>query len=279
MAGQQTAQNGKCPEGYTHVFGPLCVEQTKLAKFEELLPDMPKVDLTDPPCEAALAALKSAADALETILEAPRKLKKMAKDIINRPFKAAEKIANSVLGIIDELNQMIDDILGGAGVLKDLAKALEKVLSCPFLADTPLGKAAAALLDAIDGGLPITGLLEAFKEQMSGAVKDKLKELKKLPLSAIDGMEKTLNDMLERYGVGKLLQQLEDLEKCVKSLCNLVKVAKRLPAKASDFLESLDAAFDSSTGKLKAALTKPVTVAEKEATALAKSLAVVKLTK
>lgn len=279
MAGSQNAQDGKCPEGYKHVFGPLCVEQTKLARFEAALPEIPKIDFTDPTCEAALAALKSAAENLQKILEIPRRLKKMAKDILNMPFKAAEKMISSVLGTIDELNAMIDDLLSGAGVIKDLAKALEKVLDCPLLADTPLGKAAAALLDAIKAGVPIQKQLEAFKEQLRSAAMDQLKDLKKQPLAAIDDMEKTLNAMLKRFGVAQLIQQLEALEKCVKAVCNLSKVAKRLPESAEKILEKLDAAIDSSTGEIKATLAKPVTVAEKQAKAVADSLATVKLTK
>ena len=39
-----TAKNGKCPEGYTHVFGPLCVEKTTLDKVSDALPDIPDAD-------------------------------------------------------------------------------------------------------------------------------------------------------------------------------------------------------------------------------------------
>ena len=53
-----TAKNGKCPEGYTHVFGPLCVEKTTLDKVSDALPDIPDVDFTSPDCEMALGALQ-----------------------------------------------------------------------------------------------------------------------------------------------------------------------------------------------------------------------------
>ena len=42
------AENGKCPEGYTHVFGPLCVEKTTLDRIDDTLPDVPDVDFRLP---------------------------------------------------------------------------------------------------------------------------------------------------------------------------------------------------------------------------------------
>jgi uncharacterized protein YjbJ (UPF0337 family) len=278
MAGQQSAQNGKCPEGYTHVFGPLCIEQTTLSKIDEAIPDLPDVDFTDPSCEAAIAALKSVANTLQQVLDMPQKLMGMARELIERPFDAAEKMVSNVLGIFDELEKAIDDVLSGPmGALGEFKQALEKMLACPFIADTPIGKAAAALLDAIDDGLPIDELLQDFKGKLKSAVKEQINAVKDMPLSALSSLDKLFNDMLERFGVEDLIKKVRDLYKCVEAVCDMVKVAKRLPKSAEGFLESINGTIDETTGKLKAAVVKTANKTEQAAKDLADSIAVIKL--
>lgn len=278
MAGNQNAVNGKCPEGFVHVFGPLCVEQTTLDKIDDAIPDLPEFDFTNPGCEAALAALKEVTSTIEQALEMPKKLMKMGKDLIEKPFDAASKIVDNVLGIIDEISSIIDDFLSGPGsLLKDLESSLEAMLACPFIADTPIAKSAAALLDAIDGGLPYDEILSTFKNQLSSAAKEYINKAKNVPLSALGEMEKLYNDMIERSGVGDLLQQAQDLEQCLRAACNLAEVAARVPKKVETFIEEIGGKWDAATGKFTAVFVKPVTESAKAAKELADSITIIKL--
>lgn len=278
MGGGHNAINGKCPEGFVHVFGPLCVEQTTLAKIEDAIPDLPEFDFTNPGCEAALAALKEVIDTIEQALEMPRKLMRMAQELIEKPFDAAADIVDSTLGIIDDISSIIDEFIEGpASLVDDLKRSLEAMLACPFIADTPIAKSAAALLDAIDNGLPYDALLQSFKNQLSSAAKEYINKAKDMPLSAFGEMEKLFNDMIERSGVGDLLQKAKDLEQCLRAACNLAEVASRVPTAVATFIEELDGKWDAATGKFSATFVKPVTAAAQTAKKLADQLTVIRL--
>lgn len=276
--GVQNAVNGKCPKGFVHVFGPLCVEQTTLAKIEDAVPDLPEFDFTNPGCEAALAALKEVTDMVEQAIEMPKKLMKMADELIEKPFDAAQDIVDNALGVIDAVSAMIDEFLAGpAGLINELKQSIESMLACPFIADTPIAKTAAALLDAMDEGADYHDLLSSFKNMLSSAAKEQINKVKDVPLSALGDIEKLYNDMIERSGVGELIKKAQDLEQCVRAACNLLEVAARVPTAAADFIEQLGGKFNETTGKFTATLVRPVTESAKRAKQLADDLAVIKL--
>lgn len=278
MGGNHGATNGKCPEGFVHVFGPLCVEQTTLAKIEDAVPDLPEFDFTNPGCEAALSALKEATDTIEQALEMPKKLMKIGQELIEKPFDAAAKVVDNALGIIDDISSIIDEFVSGpASLINDLKRSLEAMLACPFIADTPIAKSAAALLDAIDGGLPYDAILQEFKNQLSSAAKEYINQAKDMPLSALGEMEKLYNDMIERSNVGDLLQKAKDLEQCLRAACNLAEVATRVPKAVETFIEEIGGRWDSATGKFTATFVKPVTESAKTAKKLADELTVIRL--
>ena len=277
MAGIQ-AQGEECPEGYTRVFGPLCIEQTTLAKIDEAIPDLPEFNFTDPGCESALSALKSVADTVKKALETPQNLIKMAQSMIEKPFNEAQKAVTSALGVIDEISSTIDDMLSGAtGMIGDFKRALEKMLACPFIADMPIAKTAAALLDALDSGNPITDMLSDFKSQLANAAKEQLDQIKEQPLSSLNNLQQMLDDMIERSGVQDLLKQMEQLYECVRAVCDMIQVAKRLPKTPGEIMEGINAKIDEATGKLKAAVVKPVNAAQQAAKELADAMTVIKL--
>lgn len=276
--GTQTAVKGKCPEGYVHVFGPLCVEQTTLSKFEEAVPDLPEFDFTNPGCEAALAALNDVIQAAEQALEMPRKLMGMAAELIEKPFDAAQDMVDRTLGVLDDISAMIDDILSGPGALiSDFKRALEGLLACPFIADTPIGKTAAAILDAMDEGLPYDQMLSSFKNQLSSVAREYIDKARDMPLSKLNDMEKLFDEMIERSGVGELLKKARDLEQCLRAACNMAEVAARVPKAVETILDELGAKWDEASGKFTATLVKPVTENAKRAKQLADDLAVIQL--
>ena len=198
--------------------------------------------------------------------------------MIEKPFNEAQKAVTSALGVIDEINRTIDDMLSGAtGMLGDFKRALEKMLACPFIADMPIAKTAAALLDALDAGNPITDMLSDFKSQLSNAAKEQLDQIKEQPLSSLNNLQQMLDDMIERSGVQDLLKQMEQLYECVRAVCDMIQVAKRLPKTPGEIMEGINAKIDEATGKLKAAIVKPVNAAQQAAKELADAMTVIKL--
>lgn len=276
--GSQTAVNGNCPEGYIHVFGPLCVEQTTLSRFEEALPEMPEFDFTNPGCEAALAALNEVIQAIEDALQTPRKLMAMARELLEKPFDAAKSMVDSALGVLDDLKAMIDDLLAGPGsLINDFKRALESLLDCPIIADTPIGKIAAAILDAMNNGLPYDQLLSEFKNKLSSVAKGFIDKIKEMPLSKLNDLERLFDEIIERTGVGDLLKKARELEQCVRAVCNMVEVAARVPETVETIIEEIGGKWDEASGKFTAILVKPATETAQKAKEVADSLTVIKL--
>ena len=71
-----------CDEGYTPVFGGLCVKTTTLKKVYN--PKTPPAvhPYTSPACEAALSALGSASSAMDAALAVPKKLFAQARRLL-----------------------------------------------------------------------------------------------------------------------------------------------------------------------------------------------------
>ena len=267
-----------CPEGYTRLFGPLCIQQTTLKKIEDIVPELPEFHFTNPSCEAALAGLKGVAEQLDKALQMPRKLMQMAKRLIEKPFDDAQRAVDSALSVLDEINSMINDVLSGPmGAIGELRNALQKMLDCPFIADLPIAKTAASLLDAMRDGLPYEDLLNSFKSQLSQAASEQINKAKEQPLNALNNLQKLYDDMLQRGGVADLIRQVDNLYKCVEAACNMAEVAGRLPKKASEFLGSINGVIDETTGKLSAAVVKAANSTQQAAIKVAEDLAVIKL--
>ncbi len=250
--GTNTAVNGKCPEGFVHVFGPLCVEQTRLAKLEEGFPEAPEIKPTTPECEAALAAYKYVIDIIEAAIEVPLKIKRMISDLVEMPFDAAYDVAKIALGAFDDLYKLIDELLGGAGgLVNDLKQCLEDILRCPFLVDTPIGKTAAAILDAIDSGASYLNLIFVLKNLLLSAASQYINMAKDIPLSKLNDLENLYKEMLRKAGVEELLKQARDLEKCIAALCDMIEVADRIPEDVETIMEKIGAIWDSGGAEIK----------------------------
>ena len=146
------------------------------------------------------------------------------------------------------------------------------MLACPFIADITIAKTAAGILDAIENGSDITGLIGTFKEQLKKAASDQIKAAEQMPLTALANLEKLYNDALERMGVEDLVNKAKDLYKCVEAACDLIKVAERIPHTPSSILESINAKIDETTGRLTGAVVKTANNAQQAALNAARSL-------
>lgn len=261
MAGMQKAENGKCPEGFKHVFGPLCIEETTLQQVDDALPDLPKIDFsfTNPTCESALAALNAIMGSIEQALEMPTKLLNMARSLMERPFDDLQNLVGTAMGFVNQITDILDDLVNGvSGVLDPLRDALESVLSCPIIADTPIGKAAAMILDALDQGISITGLVDQYKQLLMGAVSEVLGAIKKQPMAAIDNLQKLYDRALDEAKVNELMDMARKLLQCVKATCDMIKVGKRMKGiydetSLDDLWKKAGGVKDEITGKFKKA--------------------------
>ena len=196
-----TAQNGKCPDGYTHVFGPLCVEKTTLAKIEDALPDVPDADFTSPDCEMALGALQQVHAAVEKMLQLPKRIMSMAKKLLDYPFDRAKELMDGALGALDEVSEAIDAFLDGPqSAVNDLKRALEKALDCPYIANTELGRLIEEVLDMLDSGQRIDALINQLKNALSSKANAYLDALEETPAEALSNASKLFNDALQRLG-------------------------------------------------------------------------------
>ena len=273
-----TAQNGKCPDGYTHVFGPLCVEKTTLAKIEDALPDVPDVDFTSPDCEMALGALQQVHAAVEKMLQLPKRIMSMAKKLLDYPFDRAKELMDGALGALDEVSEAIDAFLDGPqSAVNDLKRALEKALDCPYIAGTELGRLIEEVLDMLDSGQRIDALINQLKNALSSKANAYLDALEETPAEALSNASKLFNDALQRLGVKDWLDKLEELERCVEAACALYDVAKRLPGtSATQIWESLNGAVDEAGNRLEAAVATPVNAAQETAMKVAEDFKLAK---
>ena len=273
-----TAQNGKCPNGYTHVFGPLCVEKTTLDKLEDMLPDVPDVDFTSPDCEMALGALQQVHAAVEKMLQLPKRIMSMAKKLLDYPFDRARELMDGALGAFDEVSAAIDAFLDGPqSAVNDLKRALEKALDCPYIANTELGRLIEEVLDMLDSGQRIDALINQLKNALSSKANSFLDALEETPAEALSNASKLFNDALQRLGVKDWLDKLEELERCVEAACALYDVAKRLPgSSAKQIWESLNGTVDEAGNRLEAAVAKPVNAAQETAMKVAEDFKLAK---
>lgn len=273
-----TAQNGKCPDGYTHVFGPLCVEKTTLAKIEDALPDVPDADFTSPDCEMALGALQQVHAAVEKMLQLPKRIMSMAKKLLDYPFDRAKELMDGALGALDEVSEAIDAFLDGPqSAVNDLKRAMEKALDCPYIAGTELGRLIEEVLDMLDSGQRIDALINQLKNALSSKANAYLDALEETPAEALSNASKLFNDALQRLGVKDWLDKLEELERCVEAACALYDVAKRLPGtSAKQIWESLNGAVDEAGNRLEAAVATPVNAAQETAMKVAEDFKLAK---
>ena len=195
------AENGKCPEGYTHVFGPLCVEKTTLDRIDDTLPDVPDVDFTSPDCEMALGALQQVHKSLEKLLQLPKRLMSMARKLLDYPFDKAKELMDGALKAFDDVSKAIDELLSGAGSVAELKRALQKALECPYIAKSELGQLIEDVLDMLDAGNRIESLLNKLKNALSSKANQALDALEETPAEALSNASKLFNDTLNRLGV------------------------------------------------------------------------------
>ena len=176
-----------CDEGYTPVFGGLCVKTTTLKKVYN--PKIPPAvhPYTSPACEAALSALGSASSAMDAALAVPKKLFAQARRLLGYPTELAQQAISAATAALADASRAIDDLLDVGG---DLRRALEAVLDCPLLADSDLGKEVADILDTLDMGGDVTSQVRGLSRQFSSGASEALDAALESPTAQLANMSK-----------------------------------------------------------------------------------------
>lgn len=222
-----------CKDGYYAVWR-WCFKETTLEKLKKPLTDI--IDWPDIPwpptgpaslCKMLYTVYMAAFKSLKQALILPSKYLEMARQIVNYPFDLASSLVSSALGFLDRINSLIDEILNGGEYINDLKKLCNSILNCPYAADTAMGKLAAAILDALKGGNPITEYLQELKQQLSSFANDAINQVREVPLNALNNIEKAYYNMLKQMGVEELLKHANNIAKCIKSMCTVAELGEK----------------------------------------------------
>ena len=240
-----------CDEGYTPVFGGLCVKTTTLKKVYN--PKTPPAvhPYTSPACEAALSALGSASSAMDAALAVPKKLFAQARRLLGYPTELAQQAISAATAALADASRAIDDLLDVGG---DLRRALEAVLDCPLLADSDLGKEVADILDTLDMGGDVTSQVRELSRQFSSGASEALDAALESPTAQLANMSKVYDEALQRGGINELVNKVRELRKCVDDLCRGYEMADRLPKSADAMLAEIGAKVDETSGEVMASL-------------------------
>ena len=235
-----------CEEGFYPVW-KWCFKETTLQKLKEPIKDVFEwPDIPWPPtgagalCKMLYTTFMAAFKALKNALAIPSKYIDMAKQLVKYPFDAANDIVNSALGFLDKLdtlvNSLIKDAIGSltgsaGGMLNDLKSLCESVLSCPYAADSELGKLAASILDGLKAGTDITGPLKELRNALAGAAKDAINSVKEVPLQALNNIEQAYYNLLKQLGVEDMIKHANNIAACIRSMCTIMDLGEKLYAK------------------------------------------------
>lgn len=223
----------KCDDGYYAVW-KWCFKQTTLDKLKKPLSDVVDWPEIEWPAGGPAAMCKmlyniymAAYKSLKQALVLPVKYLNMAKQLVEYPFNLASSLVSSALGFLDRLNSLIDELLSGGEIINDLKKLCNNILSCPYAADTALGKLAANILDALKVGNSITEYLKELKTTLSGMANDAINQVKEVPLNALNNVEKAYYNLLKQLGIEELIKHADNIAKCIKSLCTIAELGEK----------------------------------------------------
>lgn len=278
MATAEPKEEGSktCKEGFYPVWR-WCFKETTLQKLKEPLKDVFEwPDIPWPPtgagalCKMLLTTFMAAFKALKNALAIPSKYLDMAKQLVKYPFDAANDIVNSALGFLDKLdtlvNSLIKDALGGltgsaGGLLNDLKTLCNSVLSCPYAADSDIGKIAASILDGLKSGSDITGPLKELRNALAGAAKDAINSVKEVPLQALNNIEQAYYNLLKQLGVADMIKHANNIAACIRSMCTIMDLGEKMYAKfqslsADGLVKTVEKTLDKASSGFVNALTE-----------------------
>ena len=256
----------KCDDGYYAVW-KWCFKQTTLDKLKKPLSDVVDWPEIEWPAGGAAAMCKmlynvymAAYKSLKQALALPIKYLNMAKQLVEYPFNLASSLVSSALGFLDRLNSLIDELLSGGEIINDLKKLCNSILSCPYAADTALGKLAANILDALKAGNSITEYLKELKNTLSGMANDAINQVKEVPLNALNNVQNAYYNLLKQLGIESLIQHADNIAACIKSLCTISELGEKYYAAFNSMtsdgvVNTVKKTINEGAGKFTAAIT------------------------
>lgn len=260
------ATNGTCPDGYKNLFLNVCLKVETINPFSSFDINLSDFSFTDLICEVAVAALEKAADLLKKALKLPQKLFDAAKSLLSKPFDDAKKLVASALDMVTKIAKEVNDILKNAlsGVqdLVNSAKSLLKdALSCPYLADSPIGKTISSILDALNTNIDPTSLLNSLKSMLQSQANKYINALEDTALSQLKKIQDLVNSMIKRLGIEDIVSAMKKIEQCIKAACKAYQevssfVDRVKDKNSDDLLNSIGGTWDEVTGKLSIDIVK-----------------------
>lgn len=223
-----------CKDGFFPVW-KWCFKETTLKKLTQPVTDLAKwPEIPWPPtgvssmCKILYTTFMKAFQKLKEALTLPSKYLDMARQLVNYPFDLASQLVSTALGFLDKLKAIIDDILnGGAGVISDLKKLCNSILSCPYAADTALGALAAKILSALEDGSDLTSYLSEFKNQLAGMADEAINNVREVPLQALNNIEQAYYNLLKQLGIEELIKHANNIAACINSLCSVAELGEK----------------------------------------------------
>lgn len=192
-------------------------------------------------CESAIALFNETYALAEQVIQGPKKVLAILDKLIKYPFDAAKTFLDKTLGAVEDIIEEVSDPLDFITTVQDLAKHLERMLECPIIADSPLGKSVAAALDVFDASGDIPGdIVDALKDQIRGG-KKAVEDVLDPPAS----LEEAYDQMLEKANVAGLLQEMDDMKQCLQNLCaGYDAVSERLQGLPDDIINAVGGVVD-----------------------------------
>ena len=222
------------------------------------------------PCETFLSMYSDAMSKVRKLINIPRKYLRKLQDMLDYPFDRATGVLDSVISMLNDLNFNI-----GA---TDFLRGLEKLISCPLVADTALGAMAAQAIDMIKNGvvLPMDGIIDGIKSEIRGRVNNILSKYRLLVDNSIHSMTKKYTAILDSCGLTDTLRTLGQLQSCIADLCSAYTLGKNMAGKVVGYIpddipnpmKACGVAYNKVTNKIEMIKDEGVTIAGEKSKAM-----------
>lgn len=189
-------------------------------------------------CETLIAELNSYTARLNKLVKAPKAMLQLMRKFADYPFQRASELLDEYLGMADKLNLNLTP--------KDFISSLERLLDCPFIADTDLGKQAAEAIDMFNenGTIP-KKVVDTFQNAIKKQFEDTAGKYAGVADNSLDALGKQYDELLKDTGIKEGLKALKNLEQCIADGCSAYESAMSYaPGGSNDLLESLHCKID-----------------------------------
>lgn len=182
------------------------------------------------PCETFLSMYSTAMSSVRKLINIPRKYLRKLQDMMSYPF-------DRVTDVLTSVSNMLDDLDFNVGAM-DFLRGLEKLISCPLIADSAMGAMAAQTIDMIKNGivLPMDGIINSIKREMRDRVNNILSKYRPLVDNSINSMAQKYTAVLDSCGLTDTLKTLGQLQSCISDLCSSYTLGRNMAGKTAGYI-------------------------------------------